>query len=34
MLTGYTSEYGDGIRALLHRFATDEAAIVTEPAVI
>ena len=34
MLTGHTFEYGDGIRALLHRFATDEAAVDTEAAII
>ncbi|ELZ97525.1 hypothetical protein C439_16443 [Haloferax mediterranei ATCC 33500] len=34
MLNGYTFEYGDGIRALLHCFATDEAAVDTETAVI
>ncbi len=34
MLNGYTFEYGDEIRALLHRFATDEAAVDTETAVI
>jgi death-on-curing protein len=34
MLNGYTFDYGDEIRALLHRFATDEAAIDTETAVI
>ena len=34
MLNGYTFEYGDEIRALLHRFATDEAAVDTDTAVI
>jgi len=34
MLNGYTFDYGDEIRALLHRFATDEAAVDTETAVI
>jgi death-on-curing protein len=34
MLNGYTFEYGDEIRALLHRFATDEANVDTETAVI
>ena len=34
MLNGYTFDYGDEIRALLHRFATDEAAIDIETAVI
>ncbi|MGB9930862.1 type II toxin-antitoxin system death-on-curing family toxin [Haloarcula amylolytica] len=34
MLNGYTFEYGDEIRALLHRFATDEAAVDTNTAVI
>jgi len=34
MLNGYTFEYGDEIRALLHRFAADEAAVDTETAVI
>jgi death-on-curing protein len=34
MLNGYTFEYGDEIRALLHRFATDEAAVDTETAVV
>ncbi len=29
MLNGYTFDYGDEIRALLHRFATDEAAVDT-----
>nr|WP_305882945.1 type II toxin-antitoxin system death-on-curing family toxin [Halobellus rarus] len=28
MTDGYTFEYSDEIRALLHRFATDEAAVV------
>lgn len=34
MLNGYAFEYGDGIRALLHRFATDEAAVESKTAVI
>lgn len=34
MLNGYTFEYGDEIRALLHRFATDEAAVDTATAEI
>ncbi len=34
MLNGYTFDYGDEIRALLHRFATDEAAVDTETAVV
>ncbi|MFC7325870.1 type II toxin-antitoxin system death-on-curing family toxin [Halorubrum rutilum] len=34
MLNGYTFDYGDEIRALLHRFATDEAAVDTATAVI
>ena len=34
MLTGYRFEYGDEIRALLHRFATDEAAVDADTAVI
>ena len=34
MLNGYTFEYGDEIRALLHRFATDETQVDTETAVI
>jgi death-on-curing protein len=34
MLNGYTFEYGDEIRALLHRFATDETEVDTETAVI
>jgi death-on-curing protein len=34
MLNGYVFEYGDEIRALLHRFATDEAEVDTETAVI
>ncbi|ATW89885.1 death-on-curing protein [Halohasta litchfieldiae] len=34
MLNGYMFEYGDEIRALLHRFATDEAAVDVETAVI
>ena len=34
MLNGYTFEYGDEIRALLRRFATDEAEVDVETAVI
>ena len=34
MLNGYQFEYGDEIRALLHRFATDEAAVDTDTAII
>lgn len=34
MMNGYTFEYGDEMRALLHRFATDESAVDTETAVI
>ena len=34
MLNGHTFEYGDEIRALLHRFATDEAEVDTETAVV
>ena len=34
ILNGYTFDYGDEIRALLHRFATDEAAVDIETAVI
>ncbi len=34
ILNGYTFEYGDEIRALLRRFAIDEAAVDTETAVI
>lgn len=34
MLNGYTFDYGDEIRALLHRFATDEAAVDTATAVV
>ena len=34
MLNGYTFEYGDEIRALLHQFATDETEVDTETAVI
>ncbi|MBV0902274.1 type II toxin-antitoxin system death-on-curing family toxin [Haloarcula salina] len=34
MMNGYAFEYGDEIRALLHRFATDEAAVDTGTAVI
>jgi len=34
MLNGYTFDYGDEIRALLHRFATDEAVVDTDTAII
>ena len=34
MLNGYTFDYGDEIRALLHRFATDEAAVDIDTAII
>ncbi|MDT3433955.1 type II toxin-antitoxin system death-on-curing family toxin [Haloarcula sp. 1CSR25-25] len=34
MMNGYAFDYGDEIRALLHRFATDEAAVDTDTAVI
>ena len=34
VLNGYTFEYGDEVRALLHRFATDEAGVDTETAAI
>jgi death-on-curing protein len=34
MLNGYVFEYGDEIRALLHRFATDKAAVDIETAVV
>ena len=34
MLNGYTFDYGDEIRALLHRFATDEAAVDIDTAAI
>ena len=34
MLNGYIFEYGDEIRALLHRFATDEAEVDIETAAI
>lgn len=34
MMNGHTFDYGDEIRALLHRFATDEADVDTETAVI
>jgi len=34
MVNGYTFEYGDEIWTLLHRFATDEAAVDTETVVI
>lgn len=34
MLNGYTFEYGDEVRALLHRFATDESQVDIETVVI
>ncbi|WP_435066983.1 type II toxin-antitoxin system death-on-curing family toxin [Haloplanus sp. C73] len=34
MLNGYTFSYGDEVRALLHRFATDETAVDTATAAI
>ncbi|MUV85157.1 type II toxin-antitoxin system death-on-curing family toxin [Natronomonas sp. CBA1123] len=34
ILNGYTFDYGDEVRTLLHRFATDEAAVDTDTAVI
>jgi len=34
MLNGYRFDYGDEIRALLHRFATEEADVDTETAVV
>ena len=34
MLNGYTFDYGDEIRALLHRFTTDGAAADTDTAII
>ncbi|EMA30977.1 MULTISPECIES: type II toxin-antitoxin system death-on-curing family toxin [Haloarcula] len=34
MLNGYTFEYGDEIRALLHRFATGETTVDVDTAVI
>ena len=34
MLNGYTFDYGDEIRALLHRFATDEATVDIDTAGI
>lgn len=34
MMNGYTFEYGDEVRALLQRFATDEASVDTETTVI
>jgi len=34
MMNGYTFEYGEEIRALVRRFAIDEAAVDTETAVI
>jgi len=33
-MNGYTFDYGDEIRALLHRFATDEAAVDIDTAVV
>lgn len=34
MLNGFTFEYGDEVRALLHHFATDEAEVDIETAVV
>jgi death-on-curing protein len=34
MMNGYTFEYGDEIRALLNRFATDEGDVDVETAVV
>jgi Prophage maintenance system killer protein len=34
ILNGYTFDYGDEVRALLHRFATDEASVDIDAAVI
>lgn len=34
MLNGYTFDYGDEVRTLLYRFATDEAAVDAETVVI
>lgn len=34
MMNGYTFEYGDEIRAMLHRFATDATSVDTETAAI
>ena len=34
MINGYAFEYGDEIRALLHRFATDETAVDIATAVV
>ena len=34
MMNGYAFDYGDEVRALLHSFATDEAAVDTDTAVI
>jgi death-on-curing protein len=34
ILNGYTFEYGDEIRSLLNQFATDEAAVDTDTAVV
>jgi death-on-curing protein len=34
MLNGYTFDYGDEVRALLHRFATDESKVDIETAII
>lgn len=33
-MNGYAFDYGDEIRALLHRFATDEDAVDTDTAMI
>lgn len=34
LINGYAFEYGDEVRALLHRFATDDARVDIETAVI
>jgi death-on-curing protein len=34
MMNGYTFDYGDEIRTLLHQFATDEAAVDVDTAVV
>jgi death-on-curing protein len=34
MMNGYAFDYGDEIRALLHRFATDDAEVDVETAVV
>ncbi|WP_049928315.1 type II toxin-antitoxin system death-on-curing family toxin [Halopiger goleimassiliensis] len=34
MMNGFTFDYGDEIRALLHRFATDETTVDTDTAAI